>query len=575
MFLCAAPLAVTGPAAASRSRIERAAVRSALTSVARPASGGLARLPLPESPLTATAAPRSAGMGERALLARSRTAGPLLVGLRSHADRAAVVDSLRRLGGRPRALAAIGVLAVDGVSPQRVLAALGSDPRVAFIERDRRLRIADPGDNPDPRHAGLPFTWAYPFVRAGQAIAAAGGGSSRKVAVIDTGVDVLHPDLLGRTTRPFDTIGGGGDVRDFNGHGTFVAGLISAVDGNGIGGKGVAGNTQVIPVRASLNGDFTVADLVTGIDASIGSGADIINLSLAGAGLTMTQARALDFAFLNDVLPVAASGNRGDQGNPIEFPAAAVGGFRGGPGIGLSVAAVRPNLAHPAFSNHNPFVSLAAPGAGLDDCHGVFSTIPQNGKTDWDDGHACPPVFGSVGHARFAYGEGTSFAAPIVAGIAALAWQVAPKLASEQVADVLTRSATQTVPGGDWNELTGAGIVNGQAAANLARVYDTRAPKAKGKARRKGRKRVAVRVKHTPDRTDPGHELAGRVSYALLVSHDGGKSFTFAVSPRRTPFHKRLRLRGRKRLLVVASVCDRNGNCDSKRLGRFKKKPKA
>jgi subtilisin family serine protease len=336
IFLCAAPLTAAAPAVAARVRTERAALRSALRTVASPASDRPARLPLPGAPPAAIAA---AAVHERALLARSTRPQPLLVGLRSHGDRAAVEGALRRLGARPHALASIGVLVVDTVSPAGIVAALGHDPRVAFIERDRQLRIADPGDNPDPAHHGLPFSWAYGFVHAGQALAAAGGGSGRKVAVIDTGVDVGHPDLLGRTSRPFDAVDGDGDVQDLNGHGTFVAGLISAVDGNGVGGKGIAGNTRVLPVRASLDGNFSVADLVVGIDHSIANGADIINLSLAGSGLTMTQARALDLAFLSDVLPVAASGNRGDEGNPTEFPAAAVGGFRGGPGIGLSVAA--------------------------------------------------------------------------------------------------------------------------------------------------------------------------------------------------------------------------------------------
>ena len=90
------------------------------------------------------------------------------------------------------------------------------------------------------------------------------------------------------------------------------------------------------------------------------------------------------------------------------------------------------------------------------------------------------------GGVRFAYGQGTSFAAPIVSGIAALVWQVEPRLASEQVAEVLIRSARQTV-GRGWNEFTGAGVVDGAAAAALARTYDVTAPKAKGRARRAAR----------------------------------------------------------------------------------------
>ena len=68
-----------------------------------------------------------------------------------------------------------------------------------------------------------------------------------------------------------------------------------------------------------------------GIDFSIRRGAYVINMSLAGEGFTQSHARALEVAFLNDVLPVAASGNNAENGNPLEFPAAAVGGRQGEP----------------------------------------------------------------------------------------------------------------------------------------------------------------------------------------------------------------------------------------------------
>jgi hypothetical protein len=138
---------------------------------------------------------------------------------------------------------------------------------------------------------------------------------------------------------------------------------------------------------------------------------------------------------------------------------------------------------------------------------------------------------------------------------------------------VLVRSATQTLLLGErWNEFTGAGLINGQAGAALALRYDIRAPRARGKARRKGKRRVAVRIKRSRDRTNPGRELAGKVRYALLVSKDVGDTFDFAAGPRKRPIKKRIRLRGKKRYLLIASVCDANGNCDSKRLGRFRKK---
>ena len=174
-------------------------------------------------------------------------------------------------------------------------------------------------------------------------------------------------------------------VPDAIGHGTFVGGLIAAIDGNAIGTKGVAGNTRVMAVRASRDGFFEASDLIRGIAFAIRNRADVLNMSLAGRGISLSQARALGAAFYNDVLPVAASGNRGQLGNPLEFPAAALGGLRGRTGIGLSVAATNPSGGVAPFSNHNRYVSLAAPGDGPSgDEFGVFSTLPADLGTFWD-----------------------------------------------------------------------------------------------------------------------------------------------------------------------------------------------
>ena len=168
----------------------------------------------------------------------------MLIGARAHRDTAALAATLRRLGAKPEVFEAIGVVAASVPSGPALVARLRNDPRVDYIERDRELRVAaDPFDVVDPQ-TGVKFTWAYDGVRAAEALAAAGGGSGRTIAVIDTGLDVTHPEFAGRVERTFDVASGGADVTDFVGHGTFVTGLIAAVDGNGIGGKGVAGATQ-------------------------------------------------------------------------------------------------------------------------------------------------------------------------------------------------------------------------------------------------------------------------------------------------------------------------------------------
>jgi subtilisin family serine protease len=562
-ILCAACAAAV-PGSAWAGVIGDAAVREAARLDARAASAGPLALPL--NGRFASTRP-----AELAALVRSRGAVRVLVGVRRHSALGAVARRLARLGADPEAFRLSGVLAAS--LPAGAVRALAADPRVAYVERDRRLRpAADPFDSLDltPGGSGIKYTWAYDEVRAAEALAAAGGGSSRQVAVVDTGVDVTHPELAGRVASTYNVLSSGGraDVTDFVGHGTFVAGLIGAVDGNGVGGKGVAGATRLIAVRASLDGAFTVRALVRGIEAAVARGADVINLSLAGRGFSLSQLRALQTAFFNDVLPVAASGNNGLNGNPLEFPAALVGGDRGERGIGLSVTATRPGGGFADFSTNNRFVTIAAPGAGATGCElGVFSIIPSRSATEWDDPGSCSRIFGQGG-LRFAYAEGTSFAAPVVSGIAALTWQVQPKLASEQVAHVLTRAARQT-SGRGWNRRTGAGVVDGGAAAALARVYDVTSPRRRGRAARLDGSHVAVRVARVADRTSRGRERAGRVSYAVLVSRDGGRNYGLAIR-RRKPLRHVVTLRGSQVNAIATAVCDRNGNCAVKRLGRFR-----
>ena len=541
----AVALAAAGPAEAGlRERQEQKAL---LSLAPASAENGVVRLPLP------AAASAARARGELAAIARAK--GPLrvVVGARTHRALPGLAALLRRLGARPRPIEAVAAIAARAPHPGRLAALLRDDPRVAYVERDRPLTLAADGDAPDPAHGGIPFSWAIQTVRAAEALAAAGGGSAREIAILDTGADLAHPDLAGRLARPFDTAGRGSTVTDHVGHGTFVAGLVSALDGNGLGSRGVAGATTSIPIRGSTTGEFTLGDVLVGLDYALRTGADILNLSLAGDAFSLTQARALEVVFLNDVLPVAASGNRAQDGNPIEYPGALLGGVQGAPGIGLSVAATLPGDQPAAFSNHNPFVSLAAPGASSDCRRGVFSTVPRNANAIWDaPADGCdPPVSGESGGARFGYGQGTSFSTPLASGIAALVWQVEPELQSEQVAHVMIRSARQTFGSARWNEFTGSGVVDGAAATALARVYDTDPPRARARARRLGQRRAVIRIRRSRDVTDPGHELAGDVTYAALASTDRGRTFKPLKQSRR-PFRRKAEAEARE---AVSARC--------------------
>ncbi|HSI30652.1 MAG TPA: S8 family serine peptidase [Miltoncostaeaceae bacterium] len=494
-------------------------------------------------------------------------AGPVqwVVGADDPASAADLEDALDAAGASVERLPRLDALAVTGGEREAVVDALEDEGGLDYVERDLpRSLHAEPADALDPA-TGRAFGWAWGAVRAGEALAAAGGGApSNPVAVVDSGVDRDQPDLAGRVTAGRDILGGG-STQDTLGHGTFIAGLVSAIDGNGIGGRGVAGATPIIPVRVTASGSITSADLAAGIVAAVDAGARVVNVSIGGPGITSVEEAALDYARRRDVLVVASAGNSAQSGNDVEYPAAAVGGDDGGWSTGLSVAATDP-LGRPApFSSHNDHVSIAAPGAGVSACaDGVYSTIPNGPASFWPGG-ACSPVFEGPAHGagRYAYGRGTSFAAPLVAGAGALVRQVAPGLRADQVADVLRRTAVQTV-GAGWNPHTGAGVLDIAGAVALAGRYDVTAPSLTLSADpRSG----AVRVRATAqDLTSPGRELAAGAVVGLEASRDG-ESWSQVVAPAAAPIDAIYTASAARPLWVRATACDRSRNCTTRTSG--------
>lgn len=485
-----------------------------------------------------------------------------IVGTGSTQDAQDLATELRREGLRVRTIPRIGALRISGRDIGDVRAIVGDDRRVDWIEppRDRTLFVIGP-ETLD-QETGREFAWAMDAIGADAGVPYLPPTLPVKVAVVDSGIDVNHADLAGRIGPTHDVLSGGTGVRDYVGHGTFVAGLISAIDGNGLGGHGVAGATTVIPIRITTTGVIKSADSASGIVTAVDAGAKVVNLSYGGAVLSSVEKSALAYAAQKDVLIVAAAGNNFQSGNAVQYPAAAVGGVKGSWGQGLSVAATDPFDDHAPFSTANDFVSVAAPGAGAGECgDGVFSTIPASLTTLWDDpdNARCTRVVTelSTSTGRYGYAEGTSFATPLVAGAAALARDVNPQLTAEQTADVIRRSATRTGSSA-WNRYTGAGILDVGAAVALARVYDTADPV------------PALNV--TPVATGlsvilAGHDAAGPLStpsgitsFKLERSTDG-KTYTAAGGPQASPVtYDETAAPGETRW-YRGTVCDAVRNC--------------
>jgi hypothetical protein len=306
---------------------------------------------------------------------------------------------------------------------------------------------------------GLPYEWQYvathvnevpePVLRAASGI---------KIAVIDTGADVTHPDLAAKSPETWDVVHKQTSVVDRDGHGTFVSALAAGSATNGDGIAGFGGDAKLLMVKAVGSGDsFSDVDEAAAIVYAVDHDAKIINLSIGGEGTSPLEQKAVQYAASHNVLIVAAAGNEYEDGNPIEYPAAALQppGSKGQGGVGLSVGASTMAGKRASFSNTGSQISLAAPGES------VFGAVAAGSRRDWWPRYALP---GSVA-GLYGWSSGTSFSSPEVAGAAALVWATNPSLSAPQVAGILKSTASGH---GKWNPGLGYGIIDVAAAVAAA-----------------------------------------------------------------------------------------------------------
>jgi len=247
-------------------------------------------------------------------------------------------------------------------------------PVIAAGIVNRRHTLADPRTREQWGLARMDFDSVRKF----------GTGKDVIVAVVDTGVDGTHPELVGRVLPGIDLVDEGKDGRtDPNGHGTHVAGIIAAaIDGNGI--EGLAPEAKILPVRVlGPDGSGDDADVAFGILWAVKQGAQVINLSLGGTDIDPLLEDAVRQAHLAGVVVVAASGNSGGSGD-IYYPAAHA--------TVLAVGATGPDDKVALYSSIGSYVDIAAPGTM------ILSTWPGG----------------------YRYESGTSMATPFVAAAAAI-----------------------------------------------------------------------------------------------------------------------------------------------------------
>ena len=215
--------------------------------------------------------------------------------------------------------------------------------------------------------------------------------SNQKVCIIDSGYDINHPDLPSSSSivTGDSQISSESWMEDGHGHGTHVAGTIAGIGGNDEGIKGLIHNGQLklhIVKIFNNNGDFThTSDMIQALESCVAAGSTVVNMSFGGEFFSAAANATIDRISKGRVLLVAASGNLGNGGKmyPASYPSV------------ISVGAIDNNNNLAWFSQYNDQVDLVAPGVG------ILSTVPGG---------------------KYAFQQGTSMAAPHVAGVAALLW---------------------------------------------------------------------------------------------------------------------------------------------------------
>ena len=381
-----------------------------------------------------------------------------------HKQSAAGIASMRGLGRILR------VTYSSGISPEQVAAKVATLPGITYAEPVYRRSLMYVPNDPM-----LGEQWHLRQIRAFEAWDIARADASLVVAITDTGVEPLHPDLkniLWKNEQEMGTDGQGKDRRtngadddgnglvddwwgyDFGGkdgyspdnnptpaywHGTHVAGIAGAEGNNGIGVAGVAHGVRLMAVKISddrSTGDPQITRGFDGILYAAKMGARVINCSWGGPGFSQAErdvvSQVTDYF---GAIIVAAAGNNGS--NIASYPASY-------PGV-LSVASLVQNDQRSTFSNYNTQVGLAAPGQDI-----------------WSTG-----MLGN-GSSGYRYSSGTSMAAPIVAGAAALVLSRYPDLLNEQVIAVL-RSTSDNIDALNpaFQYLLGSGRINLERALDV------------------------------------------------------------------------------------------------------------
>lgn len=320
---------------------------------------------------------------------------------------------------------------------ERVARHFQNDPRVQYVEPDFIATAVEIPNDPglfENRQWGM-----YKIQTASNLISGwdiTHGNPSVKVAVVDSGIDVAHKDLAGKI-KNIKNCTDSTTADDLFGHGTHVAGIISAKTNNKIGVAGVGYNITLMNAKAlSDNGSGYYSWIADCVIWSADQGASVINMSLGGTDSSQMLQDAINYARDKGVVIVAAAGNSNSSG--FFYPAAY--------DQVISVAATDDNDRRASFSNFGNWVDVAAPGVS------IFSTLPMHTN-----------YFKTK---NYGYLSGTSMAAPYVSGLAGLLYS--ENLKRNEVINTIFQNSDQIAGTGKFWKYGRINVYKSLLSANIS-----------------------------------------------------------------------------------------------------------
>ncbi len=506
--------------------------------------------------------------------------GRLLVTLErpASAQAAAAIDleGVRRDGAQIPQIGVVSVKPTAGRALAAVASALRTQPGVAHVERERRyeLRVVpnDPSLTTFETAPATPPNTPLQWWVARMGLPAAWDierGDGATVAVIDTGLDGGHPDLGGKIAGTIDndnTPGTGAPTGDENGHGTHVSSLACGAGDNGTGIVGAGLNCRLLVIKSDLSDGSIARSITQAADA----GAGAINMSFGNDGSTPATrviSDAIDYAVGKDVVLVAAAADSPveEQGDPANLLQPSTTGPDITAGRGLAVTAANFADQRAPFAGRGSQISLAAYGSfdqviGPDGLIGAFPGNVTQLETGGDalfPQPSCDCRTQIAGDNRYAYLQGTSMAAPIVAAVAALARTLNPDAHAADVIRALKQTATRPA-GSGWSPELGWGIVNAAAALSAIATLDRRAPTSKLRGPARVRRPRTSKLRWTGrDAARPKLRASGIAYYDVFRSTNRGR-YKRIKRTSTTSLKVRLRTGSRYRFYTIA--VDKAGN---------------